>query len=114
MKKCVDRLRPVANATEDVEQDQANLDLVLKYAKSHFHVMQKKHTSFRHLDTIRAHWTDQDDLTTFHGPALAALDKRCGKHFATGIYFLAKAFLPSTDIASWADGERDKLNGFFL
>jgi hypothetical protein len=64
---------------------------------------------YRHLEGIKQHWTGQSDLVTFHTPALAALDKRCGKHFATGVYHMVKAFDPMVDLSTWSPSDRSKL-----
>eukprot|EP00668_Euglena_longa_P006346 GGOE01007558.1.p1 GENE.GGOE01007558.1~~GGOE01007558.1.p1 ORF type:complete len:174 (-),score=7.38 GGOE01007558.1:646-1122(-) len=72
LKRCVERLRPVVTATEDVEQDSASVVTVL-----------------RNVELIKEHWSNQGDMTTFHTPALGHLDKRCAKHFSGGVYSVA-------------------------
>lgn len=63
-----------------------------------------------HIEKIKNHWSGQDDLTTFHTPALAALEKRCCKHFTGGIYFLAKALDPKGGLADWSPSDRTKFS----
>ena len=96
MQRCVDRLRPLASATEDVERDDATLLTVLKYGNIHGIYLRFIFIPIRHLDLIRAHWSDQSYLMTFHSVALAALEKRVAKHFSGGIFLLVKALDPET------------------
>ena len=67
---------------------------------------------FRHLELIRAHWSGQPDLTTFHTPALQALEKRCLKHFSSGMFMLVRAMLPQTDLSTWSQADRNKVAAF--
>ena len=91
--KAVDRLRPLASATEEIEMDNATLSTVLK-----------------HVELVKAHWSHQSDLTTFHGPALSALAVRCEKHFGSPIHLYAKALHPDSDLIKWSSVERNKLS----
>lgn len=110
MVAAVDRLRPITNATEDVEQDKASLLTIMKYVCTIFLSLCVCFT-IRHVDNIKSHWSDQTSFTMFHTPALLALDRRCGKHFSGTIHLLARALCPSTDLSRWSSTERNKVNG---
>lgn len=109
MRKAVERLRPVATATEDVEQDKAGISTVMQYVHTSFSVYDWVLVP-SHLHLIKAHWSGQSDLTTFHTPALQALEKRCIKHFNGGLFFLAKALAPKADLSSWPLVDRNKVS----
>jgi len=71
MNKCLDRLNPLASATEAVEADSADLRTVARWSilviKDIFHL------SHRYVDTLRVHWSNQPDFHTFNTPALQYL-----------------------------------------
>ena len=56
--------------------------------------------------------TGQPDLTTFHTPALQALEKRCLKHFSSGVFMLMRALLPQADLSTWSLADRNKVSAF--
>ena len=111
MGKCVERIRPIANATEDVESDSATLITVLRWVAFFLRGVAKVWFPHRHLGLMTKHWENQTDFTTFNEPALKKLHDRCGKHFKGDAYLLARAFSPESDLSAWTEQERDQLTG---
>lgn len=88
MEKCVERLLPIANATEGVESDGATLETVTRYVscprtpvvtkkfsffQSFIGLEKKPHPPCRHIEILRGHWSNQTDFSTFNTPALQSL-----------------------------------------
>ena len=73
MGKCTERLRPVATATEEVESDSATLLTVARFALYLKRTWQYTSPFPRHVENLRNHWGNQEDFSTFHGPALQYL-----------------------------------------
>lgn len=122
LRNAVDRLRPVADATEDVQMDSSDLMTVIR------HVDRIKIQAFLYqlffipilkfslnLKTIKnrpahAHWSHQADFTVFHTSALRALDHRCKKHFSSFVTVLCRALQPDANLANWNREERLKVS----
>lgn len=72
MEKCVERMAPVALATDAIQKDDANLYTVHEYVL----LLCNRGLNFlchRHVLKIKAHRSNQSDCSTFHVPALQAL-----------------------------------------
>ena len=73
MAKCVERLRPIADATAQVESDTATLLTVTRCILPNMSPI--LYSLFRsQVAALKTHWSNQDDFHTFNVPALQALD----------------------------------------